>query len=85
MHTIISHAGDLDWQEQRSFVKSVTSGSACLDDMACPTGGTLSLYRNREGLHAVVFATSGYLRVGITDEASEAKELFQFLKLIHTA
>lgn len=85
MHTIISHAGDIDWQEQRSFVKSITQGSACLDDLACPQGGTLSLYRDREGLCAVVFSTSGYLRASITDEVAEAKELFQFLKLVHLA
>ena len=85
MHTIISRAGDIDWQEQRSFVKSVMSGSACLDDMACPTGGALSLYRDREGLYAVVFAAQGYLRASVTDAADEAKELFAFLKLIHTA
>lgn len=85
MHTIISRAGDIDWQEQRSFVKSITQGSACLDDMACPSGGTLSLYRDREGLYAVVFATRGYLRASITDEFGEAKELFSFLKLVHLA
>lgn len=85
MHTIISHAGDIDWQEQRSFVKSIAQSSACLDDMSCPQGGTLSLYRDREGLYLVVFATRGYLRASITDEVAEAKELFSFLKLVHWA
>ena len=85
MHTIISHAGDIDWQEQRSFAKFVTSGSACLGNMACPSGGTLSLYRDCEGLYVVVFATQCYLRASITDDALEAKELFAFLKLVHLA
>lgn len=85
MHTIISRPGDLNRQEQLSFIRQVTEAADCLEDIECAYGGTLSLYRDREGTCVVLYFRQGYLRAGITDSISEAKELFGFLKLIHMA
>ena len=85
MHTIISRPGDLDRQEQLSFIRHVTEAADELDDVECTDGGTLTLYRDREGTCVVLYYRQGYLRAGITNSISDAKELFGFLKLIHLA
>nr|DAR60762.1 MAG TPA: hypothetical protein [Caudoviricetes sp.] len=85
MHTIISRPGDLNRAEQLSFIRSVTESSDCLEDIECPDGGTLSLYRDREGTCVVLYFRQGYLRAGITNSIGDARELFGFLRLIHQA
>lgn len=85
MHTIISRPGDLNRQEQLSFIRQVTEHADVLEDADCTDGGTLSLYRDREGVYVALYCHQGYLRAGITDSINEAKELFGFLKLIHIA
>nr|DAO91488.1 MAG TPA: hypothetical protein [Caudoviricetes sp.] len=85
MHTIISRSGDLNHQEQRSFIRGVTETADALEDVDCSDGGTLTLYRDREGTCVVLYSRRDYLRAGITDSISDAKELFGFLKLIHLA
>ena len=85
MHTIISRPGDLDRQERLSFIRQVTEAAEMLKDIECADGGTLSLYRDREGTYVVLYFRQGYLRAGVTDSSSEAQELFGFLRLIHLA
>ena len=85
MHTIISRPGDLNRAEQLSFIRGVTEAAGVIEDLDCPQGGTLTLYRDREGTCVVLYFHRGYIRAGITDSIDEAKELFGFLKLIHLA
>lgn len=85
MHTIISCPGNPNRAEQLSFIRGVTEAADALEDIECADGGTLTLYRDCNGTYVVLYYRQGYLRAGVTNSISDAKELFGFLKLIHPA
>lgn len=83
MQTIITYAGDAGYQQKLAAIEAHTVGAKALEGYGTPMGVRLLFAVSRDGLYLAYVRGSGYHRLSVTDDESEALQLLELLKEVH--
>lgn len=83
MHTIITYPADAGFNEKLAAIEAHTVGARVLEDYGTLTGARLLFAVSRDGLYLTYVHGSGYHRLSVTDDKSEALRLLELLKETH--
>ena len=80
MQTIITFPAADHYAEDLAVIESHTVGARVLESYGILTGARLIFAMSRDGLYLVYIHGSGYHRLSVTDDKSEATRLLELMK-----